>query len=111
MEKKEKEDAVLSQLMMDLDLFDDFRKFNREHGRFTHPVPAEDELMTGLRKLKKEGTSAFGWYLLRECSWMRRTFSGKESREAYKTSEKQPTTSILLVSQGDTGTACSKSIR
>lgn len=48
MDKKEKEDAILSQLVMDLDLFDDFCQAIKERGQFQHPIPAEDELQTGL---------------------------------------------------------------
>lgn len=56
MDKKEKEDAILSQLVMDLDLFDDFCQAIKERGQFQHPIPAEDELQTGLHWLRKEGT-------------------------------------------------------
>lgn len=55
MDNKEKEDALLSQLMMDLDLYDLFCNGLRERGQWKHPVPAEDELSSGLRKLRKDG--------------------------------------------------------
>jgi hypothetical protein len=56
MNKKEKEDALLSQFMMGLDLYDDLCKTQQKPSLSEHPPPAEDELSTGLRKLRKDGT-------------------------------------------------------
>ncbi|KAF4629354.1 hypothetical protein G7Y89_g8792 [Cudoniella acicularis] len=55
MDKKEEEDTLLSQLLIDLDLYDTFGKETREHGLIENFAPAEDELSFGLRKLRKEG--------------------------------------------------------
>ncbi|ESZ92597.1 hypothetical protein SBOR_7014 [Sclerotinia borealis F-4128] len=55
MNKKEEEDALLSQLMMDLDLFDLFNKTMKNNGLGHYAPPAEDALSAGLRQLKMEG--------------------------------------------------------
>jgi hypothetical protein len=56
MNKKEKENALLSQFMMDHDLYDDnLCKSQKEHGLSEHPPPAEDEQSTGLRKTTTDG--------------------------------------------------------
>jgi hypothetical protein len=52
MSKREAEDAILSQLIMDSELYDDFCKVKKEHTKF--PLHTEDELFKCLRKLKKE---------------------------------------------------------
>ncbi|KAH6676318.1 hypothetical protein B0J14DRAFT_615901 [Halenospora varia] len=55
MDKKELEDALLSQLMIDLSLFDDLAQGSKESGVITNPPPAEDELSLGLSKLRTQG--------------------------------------------------------
>lgn len=55
MDKKEEEDALLSQLMMDLDLFDFYNKTVKDNGLGQYAPPAEDALSLGLRKLRTEG--------------------------------------------------------
>ncbi|KAF7872868.1 uncharacterized protein EAF02_008939 [Botrytis sinoallii] len=58
MDKKEKEDVLLSQLIMDLDLLDEYNKFTKNE-EYQAPAqyapPAADALTSGLLKLKDEG--------------------------------------------------------
>jgi hypothetical protein len=56
MDRKEREDTTLSQLMIDLCLFGKFCNLHAEEGLWKYPAPAEDELTAGLRKLMKEDT-------------------------------------------------------
>ncbi|KAF7903320.1 uncharacterized protein EAF01_006369 [Botrytis porri] len=58
MDKKEKEDALLSQLIIDLDLFDIYNRLTKEdvvRGPALYAPPAADALTAGLSKLKVEG--------------------------------------------------------
>jgi hypothetical protein len=55
MNKKVKEDALLSQFMTDHGLYDNLCKSQKEHGLSEHPPPAEDEQSTGLRKTTTDG--------------------------------------------------------
>lgn len=55
MNKKEKEDELLSQLIIDLALKDTMDKGVREGGLMKEPPPAEDEFSYGLRKLREKG--------------------------------------------------------
>ncbi|KAF7869865.1 hypothetical protein EAF04_004649 [Stromatinia cepivora] len=55
MNKKEEEDALLSQLIIDLDLFDLHNKTLKDNGLGQYAPPAEDALSAGLRKLRMEG--------------------------------------------------------
>jgi hypothetical protein len=53
MNKKEKEDELLSQLMMDLDLYDAVLQTLRKHN--SGRLPAQNELIYGIQKLGKDG--------------------------------------------------------
>lgn len=55
MNKKDKEDELLSQLIIDLDLKDAMDGAFRDSGTLNYPPPAEDELSYGLRKLREKG--------------------------------------------------------
>ncbi|TGO11520.1 hypothetical protein BTUL_0107g00040 [Botrytis tulipae] len=58
MDKKEKEDVLLSQLIIDLDLFDTYNRLTKEdeiRGPALYASPAADALTAGLQKLKNEG--------------------------------------------------------
>ncbi|KAF7946036.1 uncharacterized protein EAE97_005074 [Botrytis byssoidea] len=63
MNKKEKEDVLLSQLVIDLDLFDTYNRLTKEdeiRGPTLYAPPAADALTAGLRKLKNEGREDWG---------------------------------------------------
>lgn len=58
MDKKEQEDVLLSQLIIDLDLFDTYNRLTKEdeaRGPALYAPPAADTLTAGLQKLKNEG--------------------------------------------------------
>ncbi|TGO38949.1 hypothetical protein BHYA_0064g00450 [Botrytis hyacinthi] len=58
MDKKEKEDVLLSQLVIDLDMFDTYNRLTKEDGSrgpALYAPPAADVLTSGLQKLRNEG--------------------------------------------------------